>query len=42
MLAHQLEILDQIKQSAKEITPIGSEILLFGSRARGTAREDSD
>jgi len=36
------EILEQIVQSAKSLLPLGSEILLFGSRARGENREDSD
>lgn len=35
------EILLQIKKSVKEIEP-RSEIILFGSRARGEEREDSD
>lgn len=31
-----------IKEKGKEILPEGSIITLFGSRARNTAREDSD
>ena len=31
-----------IKEKAKEILPQGSTVTLFGSRARGDAREDSD
>lgn len=36
------EILDQIVPSVKRLLPSGSEILLFGSRARGESHEDSD
>mgnify|MGYP002626825519 CR=1 FL=1 len=35
-------IIKAISQKAKEITPKGSEVILFGSQARGDAREDSD
>lgn len=35
------ELLLQIKKSVREIEP-DSEIILFGSRARGDEREDSD
>lgn len=35
-------IIQAISQKAKEITPKGSEVILFGSQARGDAREDSD
>ena len=35
-------IINAISQKAKEITPKGSEVILFGSQARGDAREDSD
>ena len=31
-----------ISKKAKEITPDGSEVILFGSQARGDARPDSD
>lgn len=31
-----------IKDRAKEVLPPGSRVILFGSRARGDAREDSD
>lgn len=31
-----------IREKAKEILPAGSSVTLFGSRARGDAREDSD
>lgn len=37
----QQEILSKIKNSIKEIEP-ASEIILFGSRARGDERDDSD
>lgn len=35
------EILSHIKESVQEVEP-NSEIILFGSRARGDEREDSD
>ena len=40
MSANQ-EILTSIKKSVQSVEP-SSEIILFGSRARGDAREDSD
>ena len=36
------QIMQAIGQKAKEITPKGSEVILFGSQARGDARPDSD
>lgn len=36
------DIIKAISQKAKEITPKGSEVILFGSQARGDARPDSD
>lgn len=35
-------IIQAIAQKAKEITPKGTEVILFGSQARGDARPDSD
>lgn len=35
-------VLEAIKKKADEILPTGSRVRLFGSRARGDAREDSD
>ena len=35
-------ILSQIKATARKSVPTGSQVLLFGSRARGEARKDSD
>ena len=35
-------IIKAISQKAKEITPKGSEVILFGSQARGDAHEGSD
>ena len=35
-------IINAISQKAKEIIPKGSEVILFGSQARGDARPDSD
>ena len=42
MDANYQKVIAAIKAKAKEILPQGSEITLFGSRARNTAREDSD
>lgn len=38
---HQ-HLIQAIADKAKAIVPKGSEIILFGSQARGDAREDSD
>ena len=38
---HQ-HIINAIAEKAKAIVPKGGEIILFGSQARGDAREDSD
>lgn len=35
-------IFNQIRAVARDTAPEGSQILLFGSRARGSARKDSD
>ncbi|MDD6867484.1 MAG: nucleotidyltransferase domain-containing protein, partial [Prevotella sp.] len=35
-------IIDSIKKVARETLPPKSSLLLFGSRARGDARPDSD
>jgi len=36
------EILDKIREVAHASLPKGARLLLYGSRARGDAREDSD
>ena len=36
------QIIDAITGKARQIVPVGAEVILFGSRARGDAREDSD
>ena len=36
------QIIDAIKGKVRQIVPVGTEVILFGSRARGDAREDSD
>jgi predicted nucleotidyltransferase len=38
----QTEIIDEIGRRLADAVPAGSEILLFGSRARGNAADDSD
>lgn len=35
-------VINHIKQMAMQIMPKGAKVILFGSRARGTARENSD
>ena len=36
------EVLDRIREVARENMPQGGRVLLYGSRARGDAKEDSD
>ena len=36
------KIVDAIKHTAQQIVPQGSQVILYGSRARGDARDDSD
>lgn len=36
------DILNEIKRTAKEVLPKGGQLILFGSRARNEATEDSD
>ena len=36
------DILNEIKRIAKEVLPKGGQLILYGSRARNEAREDSD
>lgn len=36
------QVFEAIKTKAKAVVPPDSEVVLFGSRARGDAREDSD
>ena len=35
-------MIDQIKEIARQVLPVGAHIWLYGSRARGDARVDSD
>lgn len=35
-------VLEQIKETAREVLPKDAKLFLFGSRARGDARNDSD
>ena len=41
-VARHEHIIQAITEKAKAIVPKGSEIILFGSQARGDARKDSD
>ena len=34
------QVLDHIRQRAKDVLPLGSSLYLYGSRARGDAHED--
>ena len=36
------DILNEIKRIAKEVLPKGGQLILYGSRARNEATEDSD
>ena len=36
------DILKEIKRIAKEVLPKGGQLILYGSRARNEATEDSD
>jgi len=36
------QVIDDIRQVASTVLPYGSQLFLYGSRARGDAREDSD
>lgn len=38
----QQEILNPIRNCLKQVLPVGSRAILFGSQARGDARSDSD
>lgn len=40
--SHRQQMIEAISRKAREITPKGSEVILFGSQARGDARPDSD
>lgn len=42
MTTKEKDIMRAIAQRAHEVAPAGSRVLLFGSRARGDARKDSD
>ena len=39
---HYSQVINRIKQLAKEVLPKGSTLYLYGSRARGDYHEDSD
>ena len=41
-MARKVSILAQIKHLGQEVLPQGSSLLLYGSRARGDNRPDSD
>ena len=42
MFMRKEEIIQSIKNTAKQIMPKGSKVILFGSQARGDAHEESD
>lgn len=35
-------VLNAIRSTLRQIAPVGTRVVLFGSRARGDARDDSD
>ena len=39
---HYVEVLDRIREVARVNVPKGGRVLLYGSRARGDAKDDSD
>lgn len=39
---NSIDKIQQMSATARHIMPVGGEAWLFGSRARGTARQDSD
>lgn len=39
---HYVEVLDRIREVARVNLPKGGRVLLYGSRARGDAKDDSD
>ena len=41
LAGHELEIASQVKDAVRSILP-DADVILYGSRARGDAREDSD
>lgn len=42
MNIEQFNILSMIRHLGKDILPANAKLLLFGSQARGDARQDSD
>jgi predicted nucleotidyltransferase len=40
--ARKKQVMQEIGRTARSVAPMAKRILLFGSRARGDAREDSD
>lgn len=41
-IARRNDIIKAISEKARTLTPKGTEVILFGSQARGDARDDSD
>ena len=39
---HYVDVLDRIREVARVNVPKGGRVLLYGSRARGDAKDDSD
>ncbi|MBR7048251.1 MAG: nucleotidyltransferase domain-containing protein [Prevotella sp.] len=42
IMMEKAQVIDNIRQVASSVLPRGSKLYLYGSRARGDAREDSD
>lgn len=41
-MTDKAQVIDNIRQVASSVLPQGSKLFLYGSRARGDARKDSD
>ena len=42
MDVHTKHIIEKIRETASQSVPLGGNVFLYGSRARGDAKEDSD
>ena len=42
VMNHHADVIARIKSVAHDVLPAGARLILYGSRARGDAREDSD